>query len=172
MKRNLLTIVILALLIVDLVLTGITMFSLVSANKKTVALIDDISAALSLDLTKPQDEASADSAVSIADSVVYNIEDAMTIALASSGDGMDHYAVASVSFSLNKNDSDFDTYQPMLAEKESKIKSEIIDVVGSYTKEQAMSDKNAIEDAILARIQGMFDSKFIYEAYFRDIKFQ
>ena len=60
----------------------------------------------------------------------------------------------------------------MLAAKESKIKSEIIEVVGSYTKEQAQADVHGIESAILAKVQAMFDSKFVYEAYFRDIKFQ
>lgn len=173
MKKNLLTIIILALLIVNLVLTGITMFSMVSANKKTIALVDDISAALALDLSKPTDEAeTADVEISMADTAVYNIEDSMTIALTPSADGSEHYALVSVSFSLNTTDPDYETYQPMLSEKESKIKSEIIDVVGSYSKEEAMADRDAMEEAILTRIQTMFGSKFVYEAYFRDIKFQ
>lgn len=173
MKKNLLTVVILALLLVDLVLTGITMFSLVSANKKTMALVDDIATALALDLSNPAEaEAEGETSVSIADTSVYNIEDAMTIALKPNDDGTDHYALISVSFSLNMLDPDYETYQPMLAEKESKIKSEIIDVVGSYTKEEAMSNSQAIEDEILARVQSMFNSKFVYEAYFRDAKFQ
>lgn len=173
MKKNLLTVVILALLLVDLVLTGITMFSLVSANKKTMALVDDIATALALDLSAPGDtETEADTSISIADTAVYNIEDAMTIALKPDADGVDHYALVSVSFSLNMTDPDYETYQPMLSEKESKIKSEIIDVIGSYTKQEIMSNSQAVEDEILARVQNMFNSKFIYEAYFRDAKFQ
>ena len=172
MKKNLLTILILALLIVNLVLTGITMFSLVSANKKTMALVDDIAAALSLDLSKPSEEEPAAETISIADPAVYNIEDAMTIALKPSEDGSEHYALASVSFSMNTKDPDYGTYQPMLSEKESKIKSEIIDVIGSYTKEEAMNDRKGMEEEILAKVQKTFDSSFIYEAYFRDIKFQ
>ncbi|MCR5267193.1 MAG: flagellar basal body-associated FliL family protein [Lachnospiraceae bacterium] len=172
MKKNLLTILILALLFVNLVLTGITMFSLVSANKKTVALVDDIAAALSLDLSKPEEAAEEEATISIADTAVYNIEDAMTIALTPSADGSEHYAVVSVSFSLNTQDPDYETYQPMLSDKESKIKSEIIDAVGSRTKEEAMADREGMQQDILNRVQSMFNSKFIYEAYFRDIKFQ
>ncbi len=172
MKKNLLTILILALLMVNLILTGITMFSLVSANKKTVALVDDISTALSLDLSKPEEQTEESTTVSIADTAVYNIEDSMTIALTPSADGSEHYAVVSVSFSMNTQDPDYEVYQPILADKESKIKSEIIDVVGANTKEQAMADRNGMEQAILERVQAMFNSKFIYEAYFRDIKFQ
>ncbi len=148
------------------------MFSLVSANKKTVALVDDIAAALSLDLSKPEEATEESTQINIADTAVYNIEDAMTIALKPSADGTEHYALVSVSFSLNKQDPDYETYQPMLTEKESKIKSEIIDAVGSRTKEEAMADREGMQEDILRRVQALFNSQFIYEAYFRDITFQ
>ena len=51
MKKNLLSVVILALLVVNLILTGIMMFSCVSANKKTAALVNDIASVLDLELT-------------------------------------------------------------------------------------------------------------------------
>ena len=50
MKKNLISIVILALLIVNIVLTAIMMFSVTSTNKKTAALVTDIASAISLDL--------------------------------------------------------------------------------------------------------------------------
>ena len=50
MKKNMLSILILALLIVNIVLTAIMMFSVTGTAKKTSALIDDISAAINLDL--------------------------------------------------------------------------------------------------------------------------
>lgn len=171
MKKNLMTVVILALLIVNLALTGIIMFFTVSANQKTIALVNDIASVLDLELNGGVGE-EAMVTVPIEDTSVYNIEDAMTIALKQDADGTDHYALVSVSFSLNMKDPDYETYEPMMSEKESKIKSEIIDVVGSYTKEEAMSDESGLEEAILQRVQTMFNSKFVYEAYFRDIKFQ
>ena len=149
------------------------MFSTVSANKKTVALVDNIAAVLDLELN--DGSASADEgevSVSVADSQVYDIADSMTISLKPSEDGSQHYALVEVSFSLNTKNEDFETYQPLLAERESKIKSEIIDVVGSYTKEEAMMDVAGIQSAILSRVQSLFGSDFIYEAYFRDVKFQ
>ena len=173
MKRNLMTIIILALLVVNLVLTGIVMFSTVSANRKTVALVNDIAAVLDLELAgAAQEEEEAKPEVAVSDSEVYDIADALTIALKPSADGSEHYALVSVSFSVNMKHDDYKTYQPMLSAKESKIKSEIIDVVGSYTKEEAMADEAGLEEAILKRVQAMFDSDFVYEAYFRDIKFQ
>lgn len=171
MKRNLMTVVILALLVVNLALTGIVMFTTVSANKKTIALVDSIAQVLDLELAGAHGRAEAP-VVSVADSEVYDIADAMTVALKPSEDGSEHYALVEVSFSVNTKHDDYATYQPMLATKESKIKSEIIDVIGSYTKEEAISDVAGLEQTILTRVQSMFESDFVYEAYFRDIKFQ
>lgn len=174
MKKNLMSVIILALVAVNLVLTGIIMFSTVSANRKTIQLVDDIAAILNLELEKPAEgEAAAEEEMVLPEnSEVYDIADAMTVALRPSGDGKDHYALCSVSFSINTQHEDYKTYQPMLAAKESKIKSEIIEVVGQYTKEEAQADVHSIENAILKKVQAMFDSNFVYEAYFRDIKFQ
>jgi hypothetical protein len=54
----------------------------------------------------------------------------------------------------------------------SKIRSESMSVVGSYTKDEVLADQKGLENAILAKLQEMFDSKFIYEVYFRDLKCQ
>ena len=149
------------------------MFSVVSANQKTVALVDSIAGALDLELNNGyQSVGVVQGSVALTDSAVYDIADSMTIALKPSADGSDHYALAEVSFSMNTTNADYVTYQPLLAERESKIKSIIIEVIGSYTKEEAMSDIPALQNAILEKVQGLFGSNFIYEAYFRDIKFQ
>lgn len=174
MKKNLMSVIILALVTVNLVLTGIIMFSTVSANRKTIALVDDIAAILNLELESSAgtEEAAEEAMVLPENSEVYDIADSMTVALKSSNDGKDHYAMCSVSFSINTQHEDYKTYQPMLAAKESKIKSEIIEVVGQYTKEEAQANVHGIEEEILKKVQEMFDSDFVYEAYFRDIKFQ
>ncbi|MCR5687694.1 MAG: flagellar basal body-associated FliL family protein [Lachnospiraceae bacterium] len=174
MKKNLMSVIILAVLVVNVVLTGIIMFSTVSANRKTIALVDDIAAILNLELESSagSEEAEAEEVVLPENSEVYDIADSMTVALKADGDGKDHYAMCSVSFSINKEHPDYKTYQPMIAAKESKIKSEIIEVVGQYTKEEAQANVHGIEAAILSKVQAMFDSDFVYEAYFRDIKFQ
>ena len=174
MKRNLMSVIILALLVVNLALTGIVMFTTVSANKKTIALVDDIAQVLDLELAGATADGGmgAVPAVPVEDSEVYDIADAMTVALKPSADGSDHYAMVSVSFSVNNKHEDYATYQPMLSTKESKIKSEIIEVVGSYSKEEAVEDVAGMEQAILSRVQAMFGSDFVYEAYFSDIKFQ
>lgn len=172
MKKNLLSVVILALLVVNLILTGIMMFSCVSANKKTAALVNDIASVLDLELTGGGSSTEEVAAVSVADTEIYNIADAMTVALRPSEDGKEHYCMCEVSFSMNKTHEDYETMSPMVATQESKIRSIIIGVIGGYTKEEAQANQKAIESAILEQVQQMFGSNFIYEAYFRDVKFQ
>ena len=172
MKKNLLSVVILALIVVNLILTGIMMFSCVSANKKTAALVNDIASVLDLELTGGGSSAEEVAAVSVADTEIYNIADAMTVALRPSEDGKEHYCMCEVSFSMNKTHEDYETMSPMVATQESKIRSIIIGVIGGYTKEEAQANQKAIESAILEQVQQMFGSNFIYEAYFRDVKFQ
>ena len=172
MKKNLLSVVILALLVVNLILTGIMMFSCVSANKKTAALVNDIASVLDLELTGGGSNTEEVAAVSVADTEIYNIADAMTVALRPSEDGKEHYCMCEVSFSMNKTHEDYETMSPMVATQESKIRSIIIGVIGGYTKEEAQANQKAIESAILEQVQQMFGSKFIFEAYFRDVKFQ
>lgn len=172
MKKNLLSVVILALLVVNLILTGIMMFSCVSANKKTAALVNDIASVLDLELTGGGSNAEEVAAISVADTEIYNIADAMTVALRPSEDGKEHYCMCEVSFSMNKTHEDYETMSPMVATQESKIRSIIIGVIGGYTKEEAQANQKAIESAILEQVQQMFGSNFIYEAYFRDVKFQ
>ena len=172
MKKNLLSVVILALLVVNHIWTGIMMLSCVSANKKTAALVNDIASVLDLELTGGGSSAEEVAAVSVADTEIYNIADAMTVALRPSEDGKEHYCMCEVSFSMNKTHEDYETMSPMVATQESKIRSIIIGVIGGYTKEEAQANQKAIESAILEQVQQMFGSNFIYEAYFRDVKFQ
>ena len=49
MKKNLMTVLILALLIVNIALTGVMLVSIVGTNKKTAQLVDNITTAMNLE---------------------------------------------------------------------------------------------------------------------------
>lgn len=170
MKKNLLSIIILSLLVVNLVLTGIMMFSVTSTNKKTAEIVTHIAGIINLEL----EDASGDTPnVSLADTQVYPIEETITIELRrSEGDSKAHYCVVGVDLSLNKTDPDFVTFQEDLANKEGLIKSEINSVISSYTMEEARLSQDALSQEILKRIQELYGSKFIYKVSFRSIIFQ
>lgn len=171
MKKNLLSILILALLIVNLILTSIMMFSVTSSSNKTGKLVGDIATILNLEIGTGND-ASASPQITIDNTEVYDIEEPMLIPFLRGQDEKDHYCSVSITLSLNKKDKDFKTYGAKLESKESLVKSEIIEVISSYTYDEAIADPKAMRDEILVRIQSLFDSKFIFEVAFRNVMFQ
>lgn len=174
MKKNMISIIILALLIVNVVLTAIMMFSVTSASKKTAALVDNIATALDLELTaKNGDGEAAEEIIPMTDTETYQISESMTIPLkASEGDDEEHYCLVSVTLSINTKDKGYKTYGSDLSGQESLIKSEINDAFGQYTLEEARNSQDQIRQEILERVQTMFDSEFIYNVSFSDIMFQ
>ena len=100
MKKNLLAVIILALVLVNLILTAVLVFSIIPQTKKSNELIDQVCAAINIELEGGQNKDS--SAVPIEEIAVYNITDNFTVNLADNGDGKKHYAVFSVGLSVNK----------------------------------------------------------------------
>ncbi len=173
MKKNLISIIILALLIVNVVLTAIMMFSVTSTSKKTAALVDNISTALNLELAaKGTDSGEAAEEIPMSDIQTYDISESMTIPLKTDEDGEPHFCMVSVTLSMNTKDKGFKTYGADLSGQESLIKSEIIDVFGQYTLSEARDQQDEIRQEILQRVQKMFDSEFIFNISFSNILFQ
>ncbi len=170
MKRNMLTVVVMALVIVNIVLTALMYFSIMPTTQKQNELITKIAGAIDLQL-QDQNEG-GEMEIPIDQIQVYDIEDSMTINLKKGEDGEDHFAVVSISLSLNTKDKDFATYQPELSTKESLIKDKIISVVSAYSIDELKGNTVEVQDELLAELQKMFDSKFIIGVGFRDVIYQ
>ena len=109
MKKNLMSVLILVLLIVNIVMTSIMMISVISTNGKTASLMNSISMAMNLELNGSGTE------VSLADTQTHDLG-SMTIALAFSQtvgeDGTvttskkQEYIVFNISVAMNKNHED------------------------------------------------------------------
>lgn len=172
MNKNLLSVLILGLLIVNIVLTSIMMFSVTSASNKTTELVTDIAAVLRLELG----EAGEAGGVPLSQTEVYNISEPMTVTLSNGEDGITHYCLVSVAFSLNTKADGYKDYgsSESMASYEPLITGEIIDIIGSYTMDELKTSdaQNEAKNEILRRVQSMFDSKFVYNVSFSDIKFQ
>lgn len=162
MKKNLISIVILALLVVDIVLTAVMMFSVMSTNKKTAALVGKVATAIDLDLGEDINGEKEVKVVSIADTETYTIAD-MTIALKRGEEEKeDHYAAISVTLSMDSKSKDYKKYGD-LSTREDLIKGEIYEVVGQHTMDEIKADQQMIKDEILDRVQTLFDSDFIFD---------
>lgn len=171
MKKNLISIVILALLIVNVVLTAIMMVNVSNASKKTAELVDDIAGVLQLELSTGAEGWATKNGVSLENTEVYKIANQMTIPL-QSNDGKSHYCLVSIALSMNKEDEGYKSYGATVSSYESLITSCVYDVIGSYSMEEAQANKDIMREEILTRVQAIFDSSFIYQVSFSDIMFQ
>lgn len=164
MKRNLLSVLILALMVVNIVLTAVLMFSVVGTNNKVAALVTDIGTILQLEMGSENGEAGEE--LHVEDIEMYSIPDSMTIHLKTAEDGKDHYCIVSVALSVNTKHEDYKKHGAAIGNYESLIKGEVDQVIGNYTKEEAEANKEAIADEILTRIQDLYDSTFIVDVVF------
>ena len=171
MKKNLLSVLILGLLIINVVLTSVMLFSVTGTMKKTSALIDSIAVALKLELNS-EIEAEQAQNVPMEDIEVYQIAEEMMVPLAVGADGKDHFCQVSISLSMNSKADGYKDYAATVSAKEDLIKGEIVSVISSYSIEEAKADTDAMRYAILERIQKMYDSEFIFNVVFREVYFQ
>lgn len=172
MKKNLISIIILALLIVNIVLTSIMMFSVTSASRKTAALVDNVASVLSLELAGGTGEGASSASVPIEDIEVYSLSEEMTIPLKIGDDGEAHYCLASISFSINTKADDYKKYGSDLSPQEGLIKGEINSIFGQYTIDEARASEAQIQDEILESVQRLYNSTFIFNVTFSDILYQ
>ncbi len=164
MKRNLISILILALLIVNIVLTAIMMFSVTSTNKKTAELVSDVAAAISLDISSSFAGGGAAAAVPLEDTVTYTISDLQIPMKRAEGDDKDHCGVITVTLSMNSQHEDYKTYgEGDLSGREDLIRGQIFELVGKYTMDEAKTNSEQLKTEILGRVQELFGSDFIFD---------
>ena len=171
MKKNMLTVLILALLIVNLVLTSVLMVSVMGTNKKTSELVNNIATVMRLELTQPGESGQT---VSLEDTAVYNLS-TMTIPLASdlsgSDGGVQRYIQFDVALSMNTKSDGYKTYGETIADRESLVKDAISSVVSAHTESECRADLEGLKAEILQAVQDLFQSDFIYQVAISEVKF-
>lgn len=177
MKKNLISIIILALLIVNIVLTAVMMLSVTGASKKTAALVDNIAATLNLELTAQTSSGEREKEIVPMENIAtYSISEKMTIPLKDSVDAegkvSSHFCMASISFSINKKSDGYKKYSEDLSAQEEMIKDMINTVFAGYSMEEAKGNEEAIKKEILDEVQRMYDSDFIFDVGFGSILYQ
>ena len=177
MKKNMLTVLVLALVIVNIVLTTVMMISVMGTNRKTADLVSNIAMVMDLELTTPGGDPAGEPQVSMEDTIVYNLTGSMTIPLAKetaadgSVDSKQSYIVFDISLSMNNKHEDFKKYGETVGDRESLIKDAITTVVSGHTQEECRDDFDGIKAEILKAVQDLFQSDFIYSVGVSGIKF-
>jgi len=163
MKKNILTIVIMALCLINLVMTAVLIFTIVPTAKKTDTLISQVAAVIKLELTEDGEDT-----YKVEDLENHKIEEGLTKNLKIDTDGVSHFAVLDyVTVSINKNSEDYDTLNAIITDQDSKI----MDIVGTtltqYTYDQAIADQTDIKADVLKQLCIHFGSSdFIVDIYF------
>lgn len=170
MKKNLITVITLALVVVNLVLTVILTITILPETQKANELITKVCSAIDLDLESGS--ATSNANIPIDQIEVYNIDDEQTINLKQDGDGKDHFAMITVSISMDTKNGDYKELKPQVEEKVNLIKGDINNIVSQYTIDEIKNNQSAVQDEILKDLQKMFGSDFIVAVGFPTAQYQ
>lgn len=160
MKKNIFSVIITALTVINVVLTAVMFFVMLPTFQKTNTLITQVASVLNLELNGDV-SADPDANYSFEDmkpiTVDFGDKDA-TFNMAKSADGKDHYALLSgYNLYLNEKADDYDDISKMLTEDQTQITGIITNVIQSHTSEDG--EQAVIEKEALEKIQELLDSK-------------
>lgn len=173
MKKNLLSILILGLTVVNILISAVTLFSVMTTNLKTGKIVADVANAISINTGTGSAEGDVTQAeVPIEDIETYSIPEKMTIALKPSSNDA-NYCMVSVFFSINVKHKDYKKYGATVADKEKIFRSIVNDVISEYTIDEARVNQTEMKKRILKKVQEAYSgSDFIFDVSFSDIVFQ
>lgn len=172
MKKNFISILILGCTLINIVLSAITMFSVVSTNQKTAAIVTEVAQILDIELGGTEAE-EKENDIPIENIVTYSISEEMMVELKPSADGTRHFCSVTVFFSMDSKHKDYKKYGATIGENELILKSIIGEVFQQYTMDEARANQDEISAEILKKVQAKYgDSDFVFDVSFSDIMFQ
>lgn len=169
MKKNILTVVIMASTVINLILTIVMVFSIVPAMNKTNKLVDKVASVIDLEIEKEEDQQ-----YSVEDLEAYTIafESKQTINLMPEpGDNDSHFVILEgVVVSFNKEADDYSNISESVKAADVYIR----DFVKEAISEQTINtlNENEVKEAALAKIQDFYGSKCIVRISLTGYMFQ
>ncbi len=172
MKKNLLSVLILVLLIVNLAMSLIIMVSVIGTNSKTGALVRNIATAMSLELHEPGEEGA--SSIPLSQTATYPLAERMMIQLKPDAEGKSALILFNVSLAMDMEHEDYEAMgsAEKLAGLEIQIRDAVESVVKQYTKEECQLNFESIRAEVLKAVQELFQSDFIYKVSISDVMYQ
>lgn len=175
MKKNIFTIIIMAFCAINLVLTAVMLFVTVPAMNQTSNLIKQVSQAVDLELEASEEN--EDVTVSVKDRENHEFKNTagttITINLKKGADGKEHWAqLDAIYVTVNKASDDYKDMVTVLDEKGSDVISIVTDVIGSYDYETISSNRGQMKNDMVKKLQDFFESDFIIDVSFDNLRFQ
>lgn len=172
MKKNIFSVIITALTVVNVVLTAIMFFVMLPTFQKTNNLITQVASVLNLELDADGD-AGSDEDYSLKDleSVTVTFEEQQTLNLKTGGDGEAHYAMLNgYTLSVYKEADDYKDVSSILENNQAEITDIIRSVIQSHTSEDISQDE--IQKEALEQIREHLDSKAVKKVILDNFMFQ
>lgn len=159
MKKNILTIVIMAATVINLVLSAILVFTVMPAMNKTSNLVDKVASVIDLEIEDAED--GMDDYV-ISDLKTYEIayDSSVKINLQKEADGTNHYALLDgITVSFNSEADDYKDISGLIAEEDIYVQDIVKETIGEYT----MSDitEARVKTEAVKKLQEKYDTKCI-----------
>lgn len=163
MKKNLITVIILALCVVNLILNIMIVFVCMPSAKKTNNLIDEITGALTLDLESNKGKTS----VALENIATFDVEK-QVINLKDDGSGKGHYVQVGITLELDNSTEDYAKLIEVLGTSSGAIIDEARNVIQSYTYDEVNEQKtqDKIKKQILENLQNKYATRSIYNVSF------
>lgn len=176
MKRNILTIVVIALCLINLALSAVVVFSIVPMANRTNDLITQVASVINLELEDPNAESlPTDVALSDLETLEAIAEEGtITVNLRKGEDGKAHYAIFnSITIMINKTVEDYADLKVNIANNHKKIIEIVRSVISSHTLEEMESNgDDDIHDEIIEKLNEYFGSTGIYDLTVDGLIFQ
>ena len=178
MKKNLLSVLILALLVVNIAMNAIMMISILSTNSKTGDLVASIATVMNLELFRPGTETVTRN-VPLSQTATYSLNDRLMVQLNHSVDADGKPVGADMvtfymSIAMDTENKDYAKLgsDETLKGLEIEIKDVVASVIQNYTEQECRENFEAIKEEVLYAIQQLFQSDFIYRVSISDVVYQ
>lgn len=171
MKKNIFSVIITALTVINVVLTAILFFVMLPTFQKTNNLITQVASVLNLELDADGDADSDDYSLKDLKSVSVTFEEQQTLNLKNGSDGESHYAMLNgYTLSVYKEADDYKDVSSILENNRAEITDIIRSVIQSHTSEDISQDQ--IQKEALEEIQKHLDSKAVKKVILDNLVFQ
>ena len=169
MKKNLITVIILALCVVNLILNIIIVFVCMPSAKKTNNLITEIASVLDLELEGKDGQSTVD----LENMANFNIK-AQVVNLKDDGSGKSHYVQMGLTLGLDKSSDDYETLNTVLQDASGAVFDEARNIVQNYTYEEITNGETQekIKKELLEKLQKKYSTRCIYSVSFSKLTTQ
>ncbi|MCH5251977.1 MAG: hypothetical protein J1F22_03285 [Lachnospiraceae bacterium] len=160
MKKNILTIVIMASTLINLILSAVLVFSVMPAMNKTSNLVDKVASVIDLEI---EDEADKGQDYTIADLVTYPIEYDTSVKINLLKEGNEsHYAILDgIVISFNTKADDYESVYESVQNASVYIEDIVSETIGSYTYSNI--NEAQVKAEAIKKIQERYNTKSIVE---------